>query len=47
MFDKYLFLSICEKYDIEFSQTADSPILREGEVIHPITCNDIIKLHFY
>lgn len=29
MFDKDLFLSICEKYDVEFSQTADSPMLKE------------------
>jgi hypothetical protein len=29
MFDKDLFLSICEKYDVELSQTADSPMLKE------------------
>ena len=29
MFDKDLFLSICEKYDVELSQTVDSPILKE------------------
>ena len=29
MFDKDLFLSVCEKYDVELSQTADSPILKE------------------
>lgn len=29
MFDKDLFLSICEKYDVELSQTADSPMLNE------------------
>ncbi|WP_287386037.1 hypothetical protein [Lachnospira sp.] len=34
MFDKDLFLSICEKYDVEFSKIADSPMLREGEVIN-------------
>lgn len=33
MFDKDLFFSICEKYDVEFSQTADSPILREGRTM--------------
>lgn len=41
MFDKDLFLSICEKYDVEFSQTADSPMLREGEEIHSITSDDV------
>ena len=41
MFDKDLFLSICEKYDVEFSQTADSLMLKEGEVIHSITSNDV------
>ena len=44
MFDKDLFLSICEKYDVEFSQTADSPMLREGEVIHSITSNDVNRV---
>jgi hypothetical protein len=29
VFDKDLFLSICEKYDVELSQTADSPMLKE------------------
>lgn len=33
MFDKDLFLFICEKYDVEFSQTADSPMLREGRTM--------------
>ncbi len=44
MFDKDLFLSICEKYDVEFSKTADAPMLREGEVIHSITSNDVNRV---
>lgn len=31
MFNKDLFLSICEKYDVELSQTADSPMLKSRE----------------
>ena len=29
MFDKELFLSLCDKYDIEFSETANEPIICE------------------
>lgn len=46
MFDKDLFLSICEKYNVEFSQTADSPMLREGKEIHSITSNDVNQVLF-
>ena len=29
MFDKELFLSLCDKYDVEFSETANEPIICE------------------
>mgnify|MGYP000674148963 CR=1 FL=1 len=31
MFDKDLFLSLCEKYDVELSKTAMSPMLKDGD----------------
>ena len=37
MFDKDLFLSLCEKYDVELSVTATSPMIKEGEQAHAIT----------
>ena len=37
MFDKDLFLSLCEKYDVELSKTAMSPMLKDGDQAHAIT----------
>lgn len=37
MFDKDLFLSICKEYDVELSETADSPMLKSGEAMMNIT----------
>lgn len=41
MFDKDLFLSLCEKYDVELSVTATSPMIKEGEQAHAITEYDV------
>ena len=40
MFDKDLFLSLCEKYDVELSKTAMSPMLKDGDQAHAITNDD-------
>lgn len=40
MFDKDLFLSLCEKYDVELSETATRPMIREGIEVHAITDDD-------
>ena len=40
-FDKELFLSLCHAYDVELSNTAKEPMLREGNDIRPITEEDI------
>lgn len=40
MFDKDLFLSLCEKYNVELSATATSPMIKNGEQIHPIADNN-------
>lgn len=44
MFDKDLFLSLCEKYDVELSETADSPMIREGIEVHAITDDDVNRI---
>ena len=31
MFDKDLFLSLCDKYDVKFSDTANEPTIREHD----------------
>ena len=36
MFDKDLFLSLCEKYDVELSKTAMSPMLKDGDQAHAV-----------
>ena len=44
MFDKDLFLSLCEKYDVELSKTATSPMIREGTEVHAITDDDVNRI---
>lgn len=44
MFDKELFLSLCEKYDVELSETATSPMIREGIAVHAITDDDVNRI---
>lgn len=41
MFDKDLFYSLCEKYDIELSDSIDEPMLKDGDVMRPIVGADI------
>lgn len=44
MFDKDLFLSLCKKYDVELSETASSPMIREGDEVHAITVDDVNRV---
>lgn len=44
MFDKDLFLSLCEKYEVELSETADSPMIREGNQTRAITADDVNRV---
>ena len=44
MFDKDLFLSLCEKYDVELSVTATSPMIKEGEQAHAITKDGVSRI---
>jgi len=39
--DKDLFLSLCEKYDVELSTSAVSPMIKDEEQIHAITADDV------
>lgn len=44
MFDKELFLSLCEKYDVELSVAATSPMINEGGQVHVITDDDVGRI---
>ena len=37
MLDKELFFSLCEKYNVELSKTAKTPMIRDAEGVHAIT----------
>jgi hypothetical protein len=44
MFNKDLFLSLCEKYGVELSETAISPMIKDGEQVHVITNDDVNRV---
>lgn len=44
MFDKDLFFSLCEKYNVELSETADQPMIRDGIEIRAITENEVNRI---
>lgn len=44
MFDKDLFLSLCEKYKVELSETATSPMIKDGTEIRAITSDDVSRI---
>ncbi|HCO28083.1 MAG TPA: hypothetical protein DIT54_01270 [Lachnospiraceae bacterium] len=44
MFDKDLFFSLCEKYNVELSKTANKPMIRDGKEVHAITEEDINRV---
>lgn len=44
MFDKNLFLSLCERYDVELSDTADCPMIRDNGQIHTVTQEDVSRV---
>lgn len=41
MFDKELFYSLCEKYDVELSDTVDCPMIKDRDGVRAITNKDI------
>lgn len=44
MFDKELFLSLCEKYNVELSSTAVGPMIREGQEVRAIAEDDVKRI---
>ena len=44
MFDKALFYSLCEKYQVELSKKYDSPMIKDGDDIHAITVDDVKRV---
>lgn len=44
MFNKELFLSLCEKYNVELSETVTSPMIKDGDQIHEIANNDVNRV---
>ena len=43
-FDKELFLKLCEKYNVEMSEKAKSPMIKYGNEIHVIEEKDIRRI---
>ena len=44
MFDKDLFLSLCEKYNVELSDTLTRPMMKVGSQLCDITNHDINRV---
>lgn len=44
MFNKDLFLSLCEKYNVELSVTATGPMIKEEGQTHVITGDDVKRV---
>ena len=44
MFDKNLFLELCEKYNVELSNSAKEPMIKDGENEHAITNEDVSRI---
>lgn len=44
MFDKDLFYSLCGKYNVELSETASKPMIREGSEVHVVTGEDVTRV---
>lgn len=44
MLDKELFFSLCEKYNVELSKTAKTPMIRDAEGMHAITEEDVKQI---
>ena len=44
MFDKELFISLCKKYGVELSETAEQPMIKDGKDVHSVTEEDINRI---
>lgn len=41
MFDKDLFLALCEKYNVELSDSAKEPMIKDRNGIHAVTNEEV------
>lgn len=44
MFDKDLFFALCEKYNVELSDSAKEPMIKDGNGVHAITDEDVSRV---
>lgn len=44
MFDKNLFFALCEKYNVELSESANKPMIKDGNGVHAVTNEDISRI---
>ena len=44
MFDKDLFFALCEKYNIELSDSAKEPMIEDRNGVHAITSDDVSRI---
>lgn len=44
MFDKELFYSLCEKYQVELCEEYDKPMIKDGDSIKPLTNTELLRV---
>lgn len=44
MFDKNLFFTLCEKYNVELSNSAKEPVIKDRNGVHAVTGEDISRI---
>lgn len=44
MLDKSLFFALCEKYNVELSDSAEKPMIKDRNGVHPITSEDVSRV---
>ncbi len=44
MFDKNLFFALCEKYNVELSDSAKKPMLKDRNGVHAVTNEDVSRI---
>ncbi len=44
MFDKSLFFALCEKYNVELSDSAEKPMIKDRNGVHPVTNENVSRI---
>lgn len=44
MFDKNLFLTLCEKYNVELSDSAKEPMIKDRNGVRAVTSEDVSRI---